>query len=56
MPGGAKATLHCWENGPTVGDDEMSTTCMLEADHEGPHEWTRDDEFVITFAKDGDIR
>lgn len=43
--------LHCWEGGPET-EDGCSTTCMLLADHEGPHEWTRDDEIVMTFADD----
>lgn len=29
----------------------MSMTCMLERDHRGPHEWTRDDAIAIGFAK-----
>ena len=29
----------------------MSMTCMLERNHRGEHEWTRDDVIVIAFAK-----
>lgn len=41
--------LHCWEDGPAT-DDGCGTTCMLERGHEGPREWSRDDEIVIGFA------
>ena len=40
---------HCWENGPTT-EDGCGTTCMLLLGHDGPHEWTRDDRIVISFA------
>lgn len=40
--------LRCWEDGPRT-DDECGTTCMLEARHDGPHEWTRDDDIGIRF-------
>ena len=40
--------LHCWEGGPLT-DDGCSTTCMLPHDHEGPHQWTRDDKIEISF-------
>ena len=46
MSGGV---LHCWEEGPPT-DDGCSTTCMLESDHAGPHEWSRDDEITLNFA------
>ncbi len=39
----------CWEGAQDA--DEMSMTCMLERDHRGDHEWTRDDGIVIGFAK-----
>ena len=39
---------HCWEDGPRTEDD-CGTSCMLMEDHEGPHEWTRDDEITIAF-------
>lgn len=42
--------LHCWEDGPW-DNDGMTTTCMLEAGHKGPHEWTRDDQIRVTFAQ-----
>ncbi len=41
--------LHCWEDGPRTEDD-CGQTCMLEAGHDGPHEWTRDDGIELTFA------
>lgn len=40
---------HCWEDGPET-EDGCSTTCMLLDGHEGPHEFTRDDQIGITFA------
>lgn len=39
---------HCWENGPLT-EDGCSTTCFLLDGHEGQHEWTRDDEIIISF-------
>lgn len=33
--------LHCWEDGPRA-DDGTGSTCMLEALHHGPHQWTSD--------------
>ena len=44
----AKPIVHCWHEGPEA-DDGMSTTCFLLDGHEGPHQWTRDDEIRITF-------
>lgn len=41
--------VHCWADGPRTTDD-VGTTCMLEDGHEGPHEWTRDDQISIRFA------
>jgi hypothetical protein len=46
-----KRVLHCWEGGPQTADD-CGQTCMLPADHAGPHEWTRNDEIGIAFAPD----
>ncbi len=46
-----KAKLHCWETGPDEPDG-MSTTCMRERDHEGPHEWTRDEDIAIRFPSE----
>lgn len=45
----SRKILRCWEPGPAI-DDGCSTTCMLEKDHQGPHEWTRDDQIIIHFA------
>ena len=45
---------HCWEDGP-LEEDGCSTTCMLERGHEGPHEWTRDDQIGIFFPKQGEV-
>lgn len=44
-----KRVCHCWESGPET-EDGCSTTCMLEDGHEGPHEWSRDDQIGISFA------
>ena len=41
--------VHCWEPGPDT-DDGCSTTCMLAAEHDGPHEFMRDDEIHVRFA------
>lgn len=41
--------LHCWEDGPRTADD-CGTTCMLERDHEGPHDFVRDDQIGVEFA------
>ncbi len=41
--------VHCWADGPPT-DDGCPTTCMLWDGHEGPHEWSRDDEVTIQFA------
>jgi hypothetical protein len=43
-----KRVSHCWEAGPE-DDDGCSTTCMLAKGHEGEHEWTRDEDIIITF-------
>jgi len=42
-------SLHCWADGPET-DDGMSTTCLLAAGHDGPHDWMRDDAFGVAFA------
>ena len=39
---------HCWECGPD-DQDGCGTMCMLPLDHDGPHEWMRDDQFTIEF-------
>lgn len=52
MPG------HCWKDGPWICaehddcwcDSGVSTTCMLEAGHAGPHVWTRDDKIGVSFG------
>ena len=41
---------HCWENGPRTEDE--TSTCMLPADHEGPHVWTLDDDIFVRFPGD----
>ena len=43
-----KHIVHCWEDGPRT-DDDCGTTCMLLDGHEGPHEWTRDDQVSVRF-------
>lgn len=45
----ADKKLHCWADGPLT-DDGCSTTCMLVRDHDGPHEWTRDDQIGVRFS------
>lgn len=45
----AERVLHCWEDGPDTKDG-CSQTCMLPRDHDGPHEWTRDDAIGLIFA------
>jgi hypothetical protein len=58
--------LHCWKCklewlAETYGYDsdeylsalvseDGAATCMLERDHDGPHEWTSDGDIVVTFA------
>ena len=50
----------CWEDWhSTLTEEEelenimeMSKTCLLEAGHKGPHEWTNDDEFGVVFNKE----
>ena len=44
----AEVVIHCWADGPREQDD-VCTTCMLLACHDGPHEWTRDDEIKVKF-------
>jgi hypothetical protein len=47
-----KPVLHCFEGGPWVGDyeDGCGSTCMLPDGHDGPHEFTPDDQIVIRLA------
>jgi len=51
--------LLCWigkEEQYEFGTDEWAeavvhgATCLLPDGHDGPHEWTSDDDFVIKFA------
>ena len=52
----------CWQDwNETLTEEEeleniieMSKTCLLESGHDGPHEWTNDDEFRNTFKKEED--
>jgi len=44
-----KTQAHCWKGGPLTKDG-CSTTCVLPDQHDGPHEWTRDDQIVIKLA------
>lgn len=62
----AERVLHCWAgNHDTDGlaldseeyiciavarETEEPATCLLEAGHAGPHEWTPDSKITITFA------
>ncbi len=61
----AKRTLRCWkdkreaiaekfgddseEYWATFQEDYVSGSCMLEAGHDGPHEFTPDDEIGVRF-------
>ncbi len=50
---GSRRVLHCWADGPRLNewtDQEVGTTCMLEAGHAGEHQWTRDDQIRVTFG------
>ena len=64
------AMIHCWKDKrewveETYGfhsdehlltyQDGQDATCMLEADHNGPHEWTPDDGVEITFPEENDV-
>jgi hypothetical protein len=52
--------LHCWADysnclyaglAPFYADlYSVGGTCLLPSDHIGPHEFTRDDEILVTFA------
>ena len=50
---GETGRSHCWEDGPRKDEswDSIGTgsSCMLLDGHEGPHEFTWDDEIVVTF-------
>jgi hypothetical protein len=54
-------STRCWQDwNETLTEEEelenimeMSKTCLLESDHNGPHEWTNDDEFSIKFKNKG---
>ena len=58
-PNTTRRVLHCWADGPRVlgdySDEDCGTTCMLEAGHAGPHEWTRDDGINVEFSSDPDL-
>lgn len=47
-------SVHCWEDGPRKNETWKSlgtgSTCMLTDGHDGPHEFTWDDEIVLTFV------
>ncbi len=56
-----KPEVHCWEDYEYTLDmhsqeyyDLMASgtgqTCMLPKGHEGEHEWTDDDQIIITFT------
>ena len=55
-------TLHCWEDYEwtlEIGSPEwveakirgVGATCLLERGHEGPHQWTSDDQIVVRFVE-----
>jgi hypothetical protein len=39
--------VNCWES---AGEYPHTSTCMLLDGHDGPHEFTPDDEITIEFA------
>jgi hypothetical protein len=39
---------HCWESKRDYETDE-TFTCLLPINHDGPHEWTPDQNVVIQF-------
>lgn len=59
-----KRVLHCWADGPSIVEwieanahrddfdieDYVGWTCMLEKGHDGPHEFTPDNQIGISFA------
>lgn len=52
--------VHCWEEGPRRWDDKdddpeygIGSSCWLPSEHEGPHEFTWDDEIQVTVANGG---
>ena len=47
-------TLHCWEYATDFDDDGTMNglTCLLPDGHEGPHEFTPDDEITVRFVGD----
>lgn len=46
---------HCWTDGPRTEDD-CGTTCMEWEGHEGPHDFVRDDEILVTFVPDEEAK
>ena len=52
---------HCWadyhEQFPFGSHEwaehylDTSATCLLQEGHDGPHEWTPDDQIVVTFPE-----
>lgn len=57
--------MHCWKDRAEYMEEyfgngspehlsamyfELSATCMLEDEHDGPHEWTLDSDVLITFG------
>ncbi len=61
MKESARIYIHCWAD--KVSQFEPSTpewlealenngTCLLPAGHEGPHEWTPDQEVVVQFEEE----
>ena len=42
--------VHCWESEREwIEETYGGRTCMLPEGHDGPHEWTPDDEIVLCF-------
>jgi len=61
------AQLHCWAGREEVDEEWRRTvylvhdevpgmTCMLEAGHAGPHEWTSDRDIGVTFDPSPAVR
>lgn len=59
----SKTTLHCWQSrndwlekhdfdtyAAEFFENKPDCCCMLPDGHDGPHEWTPNDEIVVSFA------
>lgn len=46
----SKRIPRCWQDGPKV-DDLTGSSCLLPADHDGPHSWTPDDKIPARYRE-----